>query len=150
MSQLQDSYDSGTNGTDPRYETACPSYDESSTPDSERSIADRKRKFIVAFQWGAGVTDAARFAGIPKTTVYRWRKKDPEFALAWSEGRNNLVNDLEIMAFKLAKEGNVNLLKFLLKSYRPATFNQRPAEPKPATSKVGTFIELVDKVREWV
>ena len=54
------------------------------------------------------------------------------------------------MAFKLAKEGNAQLLKFLLKSYRPATFNQRPTEPKPATSKVGTFIELVDKVREWV
>ncbi len=143
MCQLHDSYDDATNATPPRYESADSSYDEC-------SIVDRKQRFIVALQWGAGVSDAARFAGVHRTTAYRWRRQDPEFALAWSEGRNNLVNDLEIMAFKLAKEGNTDLLKFLLKSYRPATFNQRPTEPKPATSKVGTFIELVDKVREWV
>ena len=143
MSQLHDTYDDATDATPPSYEKKRSGYD-------ERRTADMKKKFLVAYQWGAGVPEAARFAGIHKATAYRWRKQDPEFALAWSEGRNKLVDDLEFMAFKLAKEGNPRLLTFLLKSYRPATFNQRPAEPKPATSKVGTFIELVDKVREWV
>ena len=143
MVQKRNRYNSGTNGTGAGYGKTRSSYNEIPT-------ADRKMKFLVAYQWGAGVAEAARFASIPKSTLYRWRDEDAEFAQSWREGRNNLVNDLEIQAFKRALEGNDRLLMFILKSYKPGTFNQRQQQPKPSGPKAANLIELVEKVREWI
>ena len=84
-----------------------------------------KTKFLAARQLGASVVEAARWAGIPRATVYRWRRSDPDFAQAWNDPRDKVVQGLEFEAFKRAIHGNDHLLVFLLKSYHPDLFNER-------------------------
>ena len=124
-----------------------------STPDSyaKSRRSARKRKFLTARQLGASVTDAARLAGIHPSTPYYWRNADPEFARAWREGPESLLNDVEMEAFRRAiTRGNDRLLMFILKSHMPSTYNQRPHQPKPAGSKAANIADFVDKVRDWI
>lgn len=143
MSQKGHRYNRETNETIPRYEKTRSRYDES-------LMADMKDRFLIAFQWGAGVGEAARFAGIHKATLYRWRKEDPDFADAWRQSRNDLVNQVELHVFKRALAGNDRLLMFILKSYKPDIFHQRQHQPKPSKSRAVGLLELAEKVREWV
>ena len=112
MVQKRNRYNSGTNGTGAGYEKTRSSYNEIPT-------ADRKKKFLVAHQLGATTRQAARIAGVCRGTLYRWRNQDPEFALAWLQSRDKALEDLEILAFKRAIQGNDRLLMFLLKSHMP-------------------------------
>ena len=84
-----------------------------------------KTKFLAARQLGASVVEVARWAGIPRATVYRWRRSDPDFAQAWNDPRDKVVRGLEFEALKRAIHGNDRLLVFLLKSYHPDLFNER-------------------------
>ncbi len=120
-----------------------------SSYDAGRRSASKK-KFLAAHQLGATTRQAARIAGVCRGTLYRWRNQDPEFALAWLQSRDKALEDLEILAFKRAIQGNDRLLMFLLKSHMPDTYNQRSNQPKPAGSKALNIADLVDKVREWI
>lgn len=86
---------------------------------------DSKAKFLAARQFGSSVVDAARWAGVSRTTLYRWRRKDPGFAQAWHNPMDKVVKALEFAAFQRAIEGNDRLLVFLLKSYNPDGFNEK-------------------------
>ena len=89
--------------------------------------AERKSRFLAAIQLGVSVAEAARWVGIPRTTLYRWRRNDPEFAWDWDNPKeqNPMVRSLEFEAFKRALNGNDRLLVFLLKSYDPNMFSER-------------------------
>ena len=143
MSRKRSRNNNGTNGTVNRYKKGPSSYDNCPT-------AARKRNFLTARQLGVSISEAARLAQIPRTTLYRWRDHDPEFAQAWTESRDTLVDELEMDAYHRAREGDRHLLMFLLKSYRPETFNQRQHQRKPSTSRAAGILELAEKVREWV
>ena len=115
-----------------------------------------KEKFLEAHKLGMSVVKAALMAGVDRRTVYRWRDRDPGFAKAWREAREGMVEGLEMEAYKRAFKGNDRLLMFLLKSYKPVTYNQRQQQAKnsqqQAESGVGKakgLAELVDRVREW-
>ncbi len=115
-----------------------------------------KERFLEAHRMGVSVVDAARLAGVERRTVYRWRDKDPEFAKAWREAREGMVEDLEMEAYKRAFKGNDRLLMFLLKSYKPVTYNQRQQQAKNGQQQAESrgdkdkaLAELVERVREW-
>lgn len=95
-------------------------------PQSSRA-AEIKTRFLAAIQLGVSVVEAARWVGISRRTLYRWRHSDPEFALAWDNPvkENPMVLSLEFEAFKRALNGNDRLLVFLLRSYHPDIFNER-------------------------
>ena len=109
-----------------------------------------KRKFLIAHQLGSTIREAARIAGVNPSTLYDWRNKDPEFAKDWLEGRSNLLEEMEVLAFQLALKGDRQLLMFILKSHMPGTYNQRSQQPKGSPFPAAkTIAELYDKVREW-
>ena len=54
----------------------------------------------------------------------------------------------EMQAFQRAAKGNDRMLTFLLKSYKPETYNQRPSD-KAGQSQGLNIADLVDKVRQW-
>ena len=125
---------------------------------SEKGLEARiaKERFLEAHKLGMSVVKAALLAGVERRTVYRWRDKDPEFAKAWREAREGLVEDLEMEAYRRAFKGNDRLLVFLLKSYKPVTYNQRQQQTKNSQQqaesrggKTKDLAELVDRVREW-
>ena len=58
----------------------------------------------------------ARTLGISRRTFYNYLGKFPKVAVAWDDTRGAATDALESVAFKLAKEGNVPLLMFLLRT----------------------------------
>ncbi len=112
--------------------------------------AARKERFIQAHHWGATVAEAARWAGIPVATLYRWRNQDPEFAQAWRGAQDKLVEGLEREAFQRAANGSERMLIFLLRSYKPGTYNQRQPEPPDPHHKCFTITDIAEKVRTWI
>ena len=96
----------------------------SAQPDSSTAEAG-KAKFLAARQLGASVSEAARWAGVPRATLYRWRRRDHDFAEAWDGSHDKVAQTLEFEAYRRAIKGNDRLLVFLLKSYIPYTFNEK-------------------------
>ena len=123
--------------------------------EKERETKLAKEKFLKAYKAGMSVEHAAMVAGIDRRTAYRWRDKDPEFAKAWREAREGMVEDLEMEAYKRAFKGNDRLLVFLLKSYKPVTYNQRQQQARNGQRQAETggdkdenLAELVERLRE--
>ena len=111
-----------------------------------------KEMFLAAHKLGISVANSARVAGVSRRTIYRWRDKDPEFAKGWREAREGLVEDLEMEAYKRAFKGNDRLLMFLLKSYKPTTYNerlQRRQGKAGLADKALKAVEFLEKVKEW-
>ena len=103
----------------------------------------------LSHQIGASVSDAARIPGVHRTTPYFWRDQDPEFAQTWRDSHDKLVEGLEMEAFQRAAKGSDRLLIFLLKSYKPETYNESFLSKSPSASQCLTLAELTDKVRQW-
>ena len=111
----------------------------------KRTIA--KTRFLAGHKMGMSVTEAAKMAGVDRRTIYRWRDRDPEFAKAWRDAREGLVEDLEMEAYRRAFKGNDRLLMFLLKSYKPVTYGQGQKQWK-AENKAEDMAELAERMRE--
>ncbi len=123
--------------------------------EKERETRLAKEKFLASHMLGNSVVKAAMVAGVDRRTIYRWRDSDPEFAKAWREARDGLVEDLEMEAYKRAFGGNDRLLMFLLKSYKPVTYNQllrqarnRQRQAESEGGKDENLAELVERLRE--
>ena len=129
------------------------------TPDNESyaayhptTRAAKKEKFIQAHHWGATVAEAARWAGIPMSTLYRWRNKDPKFARDWKDASVRLVNSLEREAFYRAANGSDRMLAFLLKASKPHIYNVRPSapeDPRDRRTEPADLASLLETIRSY-
>ena len=99
-----------------------------------------KAAFLCALRRTGNVSAAARAAGICRSRCYEARRRDREFAAAWTDALEEAVDMLEMEAFRRAVEGvgedrffrgdvvgtvtrySDRLLMFLLKARRPSTF----------------------------
>lgn len=70
-----------------------------------RPSVDGKRKFLAAFAVTGMVHNACEAAGVERTTCFRWRKRDPKFALAFERARSEAAFSLEEEARRRAVEG---------------------------------------------
>ena len=126
------------------------------TPNSydPSEIAEKKQTFLVAYQLGLTVEQAAQFAGVTPRAAYYWRDKDRDFAKAWRNSRDRLVEALEMHAFQRAAKGSDRILTFLLKSHRPEIYNER-IRANNANSRTQdpdrtfSLAEIYEKVRQW-
>ena len=119
-------------------------------PDSSSTQAV-KDKFLAGRQLGASVSEAARWAGVPRATLYRWRRNDPDFAQAWngSQDHDKVAQALEFEAYKRAIRGNDRLLVFLLKSYIPYTFNEkRQAKSLDQQEREAFYADFLESVAQ--
>jgi transposase-like protein len=84
----------------------------------------RKRVVLELLAEGSSICEAARGVGLDRSTVFRWRQHDPEFAQAC---RQALVANVEVLkreAERRALKGSDKLLMFLLCNYAPEQFSQ--------------------------
>lgn len=89
-------------------------------------LTDAKRRaFLSALMEMPNVSRACRLVNVSKTTVYKLRKADPQFALDWDEALDAGVDNLEEAAYERASETSDILAMFLLKGYRPEKFRER-------------------------
>ena len=117
-------------------------------------VALKKQTFLVAYQLGLTVEQAAQLAGVSARAAYYWRDKDHDFARAWHTSRDRLVEAIEMQAFRRAANGSDRMLTFLLKSHRPEVYNERV---RASTAKSRTedpdstfsLAEIYEKVRQW-
>lgn len=107
---------------------------------------DRAREtFLNVLRATCNVSDAARTAGIGRTTAYEWRS-EPAFAQAWDDAEDEAKDALEREAWRRGVEGcdkpivykgkvtgkfkeySDRMLELLLKAHRPEKYRERVGE----------------------
>lgn len=84
----------------------------------------KQARFINALTDTGNVSRSASTAGIKRSTLYKWRNEDQDFASRWDEALEECTCALEGEAIRRAKEGSDTLLIFLLKALRPEKYGQ--------------------------
>lgn len=136
-----------------------------------------KAQFVAALAAGATVLLAAQEARINKTTAYRWRESDAEFAAAWDEALEEGTDWLEQEAIRRGRDGvrkpiyqsgklvghvqeySDTLLIFMLKARRPEVYRERASLehtgpggkelPAPASSGVLVVPGVINDPSAW-
>lgn len=95
------------------------------------SARGRKRRrdwrpvFLAEFERQGRVTKACEAAGVGRSHVYRERQRTEEFALAWSDVEQQLIDRLEEEGMRRALEGSDRLLEFFLRCRRSSVYGDR-------------------------
>ena len=97
-------------------------------PPASKKRGSWKRRFLGALARCGNVTLAARKAKVATSTVYEARLRDPRFAAAVAKAREAAVETLEDKAQAIAKDGNAQMLMFLLKAHRPGRYRDGAAD----------------------
>lgn len=71
------------------------------------------------------VSKAAAAVGIQRSTAYRRRQADEDFALAWADAHAKSLDELEAALFVRARETDTTAAIFILKSHRPEIYGDR-------------------------
>lgn len=77
-----------------------------------------QEKFLKSIAELANISEAAKSAGVARSTHYHWLK-DQEYRKRFLEAREMAYDRLERAAFERALAGSDRLLTFLLSAYRP-------------------------------
>ncbi|MBC7077457.1 MAG: hypothetical protein H5T92_04010 [Synergistales bacterium] len=85
-----------------------------------------QEKFLQSIAEWANITEAAKAAGVGRSTHYHWLK-DPAYRRRFLEAREAAYDRLERAAFERALAGSDRLLTFLLSAYRPKFRVDAPA-----------------------
>jgi hypothetical protein len=105
---------------------------------------EKDAAFFEALQNGASISSAAKSAAYGRTSIYQWRKDNPDFAAAWDEAIDCGTDLLEDEVMRRAKDGvdeprfyegevcgyvrksSDTLAIFLLKARRPEKYGDKP------------------------
>jgi len=111
------------------------------TPKKGADLA--KARFVAALAAGGTVLLAAQEVSISRTTAYRWREEDADFAEAWDDATDEGTDRLEQEAIRRGRDGvkkpvfhqgvvcghlqeySDTLLIFMLKARRPEVYRER-------------------------
>jgi hypothetical protein len=81
--------------------------------------------FLRALRIAPSVKHACKAAKVERRTAYKARENDDEFAALWDDAIAASVDELEMVAFKKAAEGDSNLITFLLRCHKPQVYRDR-------------------------
>ena len=84
-----------------------------------------KEQFLRLCELKLSVTQVCAEMGIDRSTPYRWRERDAEFATAMDWVRSSAIERLEESLFDRAMAGNVVAGIFLLKAHKPEVYSAR-------------------------
>lgn len=85
---------------------------------------DWRPAFLAKFRETGTVYSACKASGVARSHVYRERQSNEEFALAWADVEEDLVDTLEQKALEVALTGEVRMLEFLLRHRRPERYRE--------------------------
>lgn len=110
-------------------------------------IENWQQRFLDGLRECANVRMACELAGIERTTAYKARKRDADFAAAWEQVIQDAIDSLEQEAWRRARQGvtrvepimyqgvqvaekiiteySDNLITFLLKANRPDKYREQ-------------------------
>lgn len=105
--------------------------------------AEARERFLTAFREEVTITAAAAKVGVGRSTLYEWRKTDPDFREAWDQVEEEITERLEREAYRRAVEGvdkpifqagkhvgdvrqySDRLLEVLLRARKPEAYRDR-------------------------
>jgi hypothetical protein len=117
-------------------------------PTPPRWTRIRRNKFLAHLAATANISASAKFAKMSRSSAYRLRQTDPDFAEAWDEALDAALDDLEEVLMRRALNGvdkqvyyagkpigttrsySDSLAMFLLKSRRPEVYGDVTAARK--------------------
>jgi hypothetical protein len=89
------------------------------------TIKWEKATFLAKLKDTGIVAEACKGCGINRSTAYRAREADPEFAAAWDEIHEAKIDELESVGLTRAIDGSDRLIEFFLRAQRPDTYRER-------------------------
>ena len=101
---------------------------------SVMSVERHKKRYLAALAKGRAPTVAARMAGLARSTVYKWRREDVEFAEAWTDCVEQGLDLLEDRAYQRAMKSSDQLLIFQLRARRPEVYGRSGTARRRRTS----------------
>ena len=109
---------------------------------SNREAMDR---FLNRLRNTGNVRLSCETAGVPRSTVYRWRDKWSTFADEWDEALDDACDMLEAEAWRRAIEENSDrLLMFLLKAHRRDKFGDKQEIVGEVDNRI-----VIEYVNDW-
>ena len=90
------------------------------TPRNRRP--DWKPRFLELMAATGNVHLAAKAVGIDRSTPYQRASRDPAFARAWAQAREDAIDTLEAEGRRRALGGSDPLLMFFLRALRPEVY----------------------------
>ena len=88
-------------------------------------VEARKKIFLNNFMRHLDYNKACKAAKVERTAAWRWQQDDQDFAATLKMAVEFGIDDLESLAMKMARKGNVELIKFLLQSLRRIRFGHK-------------------------
>ena len=92
-----------------------------------------KKKFLEGFLFAGTITAGCEYAGVNRTTFYRWLESCPAFVEEYEKAKEAVTDNLEREAIRRAYNGSDTLLIFLLKGNKPDKYRE-----KTQTEHIGT------------
>ena len=93
----------------------------------ERSLTPAQIKALAVLSLGQSVSDAARAAGIDRTTVHRWLHFDPLFSAEYNAARLEMIQTVKAGVRQLATDA-LSTLRDLMGPTSPASVRFRAVE----------------------
>lgn len=87
--------------------------------------ARARETFLRVLSETCNASEAARQAGIGRSSAYEWRKDDAAFAADWDDAEQVAIDKLEHVARERAIDGSDRMLEILLKAHRPEKYVER-------------------------
>ena len=112
------------------------------------SVKRHKKRYLAALAKGRAPTVAARMAGLARSTVYKWRREDVEFAAAWADCVEQGLDLLEDRAYQRAMKNSDQLLMFQLRARRPEVYGRRTDDTLPRVDIRMTLQESRERLRQ--
>ena len=81
--------------------------------------------FLAAFSVHANVSAACREAEVDRSTVYRRRDGNPEFAALWAEAEEQALDAIELAVTNAALQGDMQTARWFLSRRRPEKYRER-------------------------
>ncbi len=83
----------------------------------------KRSRFLEVVSAGGSVEAAARAVGCTRRSAYHWRDRDETFRDEWNTAVEASSDRLEQTLYKLARDGDVTALIFMLRSRKPEIYN---------------------------
>lgn len=117
-------------------------------PTTKSTLSRARAAFLESLGKTGQIAKSARAAKVDRTTVYQWKRKNPEFARAWDEALELAADMLEDVAFQRAtrpSDPSDSLLTLLLKAHKPEKYRERSEVQVTAALNIS---ERLDKAEE--
>jgi len=114
-------------------------------------------KFVKVLEEAPFVSYAAKKVGMARSTIYRWKKSNPEFReqfdKALNSGREHLIDIAEMALVEKIKGKDMGAIKFFLqhndKRYRPVRTAFIPPAPPPEEKTKGWDVYATRRADEY-